>query len=114
MMRFPKIGLGVLLSILLVWYGAGAYYRFTAGECERETEGAYIGEHCYLALRDSSLFRLYDAKSGEKLAERNFTEIDIPRIIWSDDRVIYDLGASPSGYISLPPTWLDRVRAKLP
>ncbi|AOY90473.1 hypothetical protein BKK79_00485 [Cupriavidus sp. USMAA2-4] len=103
----------VLVPILLLWYGGGMYYRSTAHECEREAEGDYIGEHCYMAFRDSSLFRLYDAKTGEKIAERMFMEIAEPRIAWGDDIVYYSPGEDKD-YVPLPPTWIDRLRAKLP
>lgn len=81
-----------------------------AHECVREVAAtAYIGEVCYLPAGHGTLFRLYDARTGRLLAERTYSDLD-PGMVWADDKVFY----LPERYVSLPPSWLDRIRAMLP
>ena len=103
-----------LLALVLVPYLWGVALRGTAHECERIKEvSLYSGEICFLNSQYGMRFRLYDAETEQLLAERTYNDLD-PGIVWGDDRVTYNLGASPSEYVELPPTWWDRLRAKLP
>lgn len=53
-------------------------------------------------------------KTHELLAERTYSDLS-PQIVFSNDRVIYSIDAEKQdAYVPLPPTWLDRLRAKLP
>ncbi|MDF3836647.1 hypothetical protein P3W85_27365 [Cupriavidus basilensis] len=104
----------IVIVVLLVPYGCDALNRSAARECKRESVGAYIGEICYLPSEYGTLFRLYDALSGELMAERTYKHPG-PKIIWGDDSVIYDTsGSDESGYVKLPPTRWDWMRARLP
>jgi len=106
--------LAILLAVMFAaLYGCTAMYRAGAYDCKRQAEGAYIGEICYMTLRDSTLFRLYDISTGQKIAERFFFNAFENRIVWGDDIVYYSNG-DDGEYVRLPPTWLDRLRAKLP
>jgi len=60
------------------------------------------------------LFRLYDRQSGKLLVERTYKN-PYPKLFWNAGNVVYDSSASDGkGYVDFPPTWLDRLRAKLP
>ncbi len=63
--------------------------------------------------KDTILFRLYDATAQQLLAERTYFQLDGPLIGWAPDRIWYDTYPDDM-YVSLPPTWMDRLRAKLP
>ena len=109
------------LSILLVgtWYicvyGYLALLRSRAIHCERDTNGKYIAERCMLRPEFWAVFRLYDAQTGELLVERNYDDPLMSAPIWEDNRIAYDLSAKDGeGFVMLPPSWLDRLRAKLP
>jgi len=104
----------VTVIFFLLPYLWGAALRRTAHECQTEKEsGLYVGEVCFLGSPDATRFRLYDANSGELMAERTYNDLD-PGMVWSNDRVYYNMGASPAEYVKLPPTLFDRLRAKLP
>ncbi|KDP84639.1 hypothetical protein CF70_018295 [Cupriavidus sp. SK-3] len=48
-------------------------------------------------------------------AERTYLDPDVPRLLWFHDIVQHDIGArAPEGYVALPPTRWDWIRAKLP
>lgn len=105
-----KVVVFLFVILQVVPYSCSVANRMGAHECEREIEATlYIGEVCYLPSQYGTLFRLYDAQSGKLLAERTYNDLD-PRIIWGDDRVYY----KPGAFVMLPPTWLDRLRARLP
>lgn len=103
----------IAMVIILSVYGREIRDRRSASECRSETEGRYVGEVCVLASEYGTLFRLYDASSGELLAERKYYSPQSPQLLWSAEDVCYDV-SDDDGYVSLPPTWLDRLRAKLP
>ncbi|MDF3838719.1 hypothetical protein P3W85_38160 [Cupriavidus basilensis] len=113
--RSCKLTILFFIVILIAPYGCDVANRLGAHECKRESDGnLYIGEMCYLSTGDSMVFRLYDAKSGELLAERTYNHPE-PKIIWSGGSVIYDTSPSDGiGYVDLPPTRWDRLRARLP
>ena len=79
----------------------------------------YSGRFCYL-VRGTILLQLYDASDQHLLAERmySYPYYERPSFFW---RVDAQRRPSALGYdttindeISLPPTLLDRLRAKLP
>lgn len=119
-MKLWAVALLKLVAVLsmagvMLLYGLDVKARRGAKGCERETVGRYIGETCYISREHGALFRLYDSKSGELLAERMYYDLDSLHMVWFSDLVQYDLGDEDSkGYVSLPPTWLDRLRARLP
>ncbi|WP_420996882.1 hypothetical protein ACKI2N_028620 [Cupriavidus sp. 30B13] len=106
----------IFISIIstVIFYGLDVANRKGAHECERiRGSDLYVGEMCFLSFDNSMMFRLY-SKNGELLAERTYIHLD-PKIIWADDRVIYDLGdPDGKGHVLLPPTRWDWIRARLP
>lgn len=112
---FIKIFLIFLVAIFAVPYSCDAINRSAAHECERDSVGGYIGETCLLTGDYGTLFRLYDARTGELLAECTYLSPEARRVFRSKDDVVYDVGASDgSGHIALPPTRWDWLRARLP
>jgi len=106
--------LGLLLFVL-VFYGFEAYSRAGAHECKREEREPYIGERCMSSGDGGMVFRLYAAHSGELLAERDYQDRDGSELYWAENRVRYSFDAEDGeGFVGLPPTWWDRLRAKLP
>lgn len=107
----------IFLAVIaaVISYGLDVANRKGAHECERVRGGGiYVGEMCFLPFDHSMVFRLYGAKDGELLAERTYIHLE-PRIIWADDRVIYDLGdPDGKGYVLLPPTRWDWIKARFP
>jgi hypothetical protein len=71
----------------------------------------YVARYCHLT-KDTVMVRLYDAKEEDVLAERMYFEQNMAKIYWTPDGLLYD--TSIGGVISLPPTLIDRLRAKLP
>jgi len=97
-------------AVLLINYAVDVSRRLGAHECRRETEAnLYVGELCSTPNRFGELLRIYDAQTGELLAERTYADMD-PRLVWGSDRVYY--GADEE-YVRLPPTWWDQLTAKL-
>lgn len=93
--------------------------RLNARECrlEKSPDGKYVGEICltsYEHLNSNYLIRIYSAESNSLLADRVFNErdgaSDQVELHWRNNAVEI-IG---SDAISLPPTWWDRLRAKLP
>lgn len=117
MRRFCSILACIVTLIGLLAYGADVMYRSTAHECKREMSpsGRYVGETCYLAREYGTLFRLYDAHTEELQTERSYLDPDAPHLVWQQDLVQYDVGATDGkGFVTLPPSWKDRLKAKLP
>ncbi len=71
----------------------------------------YVARYCHLT-KDTVVLRLYDAKEEQLLAERMYFEQNIASVFWTHDALIYT--TRTDDVISLPPTLLDRLRAKLP
>ena len=114
-LRLIKAIFILLVIALVAQYAFFVRSRIYANECRKEVDDLrrYIGEVCYLPYRDGALFRLYDAKTNKLVAERTYSDI-YPQMLFDGDRVYYHLGVSPEEYVPLPPTLLDRLRAKLP
>jgi hypothetical protein len=73
----------------------------------------YLARFCYLD-KETVLLRLYDAEGKALLAERSLFELDRPRFHWESDALGYNDRKYDGGEIALPPTLLERLRAKLP
>ncbi|MBO9647238.1 MAG: hypothetical protein J7605_01910 [Variovorax sp.] len=77
----------------------------------------YSGRYCYVA-QHTVLLQLFDAE-GRLFAERMYFHLDGGVFVWRtnlEERVVslfYD-SDSDGGEILVPPTLLDRLRAKLP
>ncbi|MBO9647239.1 MAG: hypothetical protein J7605_01915 [Variovorax sp.] len=77
----------------------------------------YSGRYCYIA-KDTILLQLFDAEGQQLLVERMYFSLDGANLFWNIDReghaisLIYD--TYEGGRIHVPPTLLDRLRAKLP
>ena len=71
----------------------------------------YSARFCYLN-KETVLVRIYEI-SGKLLAERTYFQLGTPRISWDTDRLWYDTYPADT-FIALPPTLIDRLRAKLP
>ncbi|MBC8746155.1 MULTISPECIES: hypothetical protein [Paraburkholderia] len=81
---------------------------------QRSDDGKYIARYAY-PPRDRIALRLYRTATKELLAERGYRYPERIRLLWTDDYLIYDTSAaSEDGEIELPPSWWDRVKAKLP
>jgi hypothetical protein len=72
----------------------------------------FSAKFCYLNY-DTILLKLYDEEQKRLLAERVFFENDRPDFYWKSDALGYG-SETYGGVIALPPTTLDRWRAKLP
>lgn len=108
-----------LICVTFNYYG-DASRRATAHGWETQTstkdEGIYTAKYTSLGS-EIMLIRLY--KTGDKtlLAERTYESMDIPRVFWTKDMLIYSTNDSSmfcDGGINLPPTWIDRILAQLP
>ncbi|WP_454726062.1 MULTISPECIES: hypothetical protein [Cupriavidus] len=114
--RLFKIMAVFLVLMMVVSYGHDAVNRLGAHECQRESGrsggGSYVGEMCFLLFGDAMVFRLYDVKTGELLVERTYNHPE-PRILWADQEVWYDTSGK-DGYVALPPTRWDWIKARLP
>jgi hypothetical protein len=127
-----KFWLKYLLFLLIVMefsaYAQEAYIR--RGElnekCKKELspDQIYIGEVCKLGYRTGSpgeshvWLRIYDAKTSELIKEGDggFSWVDI---YWDTDELgkttsIYSDTTKDKYTLILPPSWLDKIRAKLP
>ncbi|MCP3018739.1 hypothetical protein [Cupriavidus basilensis] len=112
------------LAVLFIGihYWLDVRVRAKAHDCETQVsseDSAYRAELCFVPNFDSEDFRmrlrLFRADAKEPLAERVYEHPD-PKLTWTRDSLIYDTSASSEqdGMISLPPTWKDRLRARLP
>lgn len=72
----------------------------------------YAVRFCYL-MKDTAVVRVYDITGRDVLAERMFFELDRARFYWTPEALGYS-NERYGGLISIPPTWVDRLRAKLP
>ncbi len=120
-MRRRYLVWALLIAVVVGFpYAYGAWERSKVGECTRQIQPAfarpansspaYVGEICFLGSSEFGLlFRLYDARGGELIAERLYYDTDVD-MVWGSNKVWY----SPHEHVSLPPTMWDRFRAKLP
>jgi hypothetical protein len=106
------------LALVLLTYAYNAYHRVRASECERKTSNFppyYVAELCYIGGGDF-IGRVYDARHT-KIAERTISTD--PELTWYDNGadgrgIRFGIGGDGSASVDMPPTWLDRIRARLP
>jgi hypothetical protein len=93
-------------------------------ECQKSAspDGLYIAERCLLKWvpggNSEYAGRVFDAKSGKKLAQHTFSTPD-PQIAWYSYTAVYVSfsigdGGDDATYISLPPSGWDRFLAARP
>ncbi|MDM0075182.1 hypothetical protein QTH90_12360 [Variovorax sp. J2P1-59] len=117
--RAKKIGRLLVLTGAL-YIAQGMLDRAFAAKCSVRSwspDGLYALEICLMGgsvdFDIEGLVRLRSTKDGALLAEDEFHDPSFTNIFWDDKQVI--VGASSgAAFIDLPPTWLDRLRAKLP
>ncbi len=109
---------GIAASIWLCSYGSDAYTRYSRmPDCVWKVapnpgNRPYAVRFCYLT-KDTAVVRVYDLSEKHLLAERTFFELDRPRFYWTPEALGYS-NERYGGLISIPPTLIDRLRAKLP
>ncbi|WP_174985638.1 hypothetical protein [Burkholderia lata] len=84
---------------------------------ERSPHGGYWARYCYFG--DTVVLRLYDREGERLVAERTYRDgSGIPvELHWAKEALMYPQGlefGETFGEISLPPTFLDRMMARLP
>ncbi|AOJ32920.1 hypothetical protein [Burkholderia metallica] len=84
---------------------------------ERSPHGGYWARYCYFG--DTIVLRLYDREGERLVAERTYRDGSrIPvELHWAKEALMYPQGlefGETFGEISLPPTLLDRMMARLP
>jgi hypothetical protein len=110
--------IGIATFVGLCNYGSDAYTRYSRmSGCVWNTvptpdDRPYAVRFCYLT-KDVALVRVYDISGRELLAERTFFELDRARFYWTPRAFGYS-NERYGGLISIPPTLVDRLRAKLP
>ena len=109
----------VLICASFNYYG-DASRRETAHGWQTQTstkdEGIYTAKNTSLGS-EIMLIRLYKTGANTLLAERTYDSMDIPRVFWTKDKLIYSTNDSSmfyDGAINLPPSWIDKVLAQLP
>lgn len=78
---------------------------------ENPSKEPYVARSCYLT-KDTVILRLYDLKEENLLAERVYSEPNVVLVAWTPNELLYR--NSMGDEILLPPTLIDRLRAKLP
>ncbi|SFM32773.1 hypothetical protein [Variovorax sp. OV329] len=120
--RAKKIGRWLLIMIVLYVAEGMVIRTLSRRDCTveggRSPGGLYKMEVCYMGGRgqDAYLYglaRLRLAKDGTVLAEAEFRDPSLSDVYWDTNKVIVG-NSSEGAFIDLPPSWLDRLRAKLP
>jgi hypothetical protein len=116
--RFAKVVPLALLAVCALGYVLNLRSRMTECTWERSVSnddgGLYTAEYCNIAL-DKVLLRIRRTSDGSLLAERTYRYLDAPKVTWTRDRVVFDTYENGNaGAVALPPTLLDRLRARLP
>ena len=112
--------LAALAAVVYLWnyVDAAQLLMAKAPSCQWDTflnptNPSYSARLCYLT-RHRAMLRLYDATGRHLLAERDFFELDRTNVYWESDALVYNGDYYDGGEIALPPTFIDRLRAKLP
>jgi len=124
--RLVRVAIGRLAALGAIWtaivYGHGAWERAGAHNCRHlpavDAAARYAAEYCYLR-HDRLLLRVYgegrEAGRQHLLAHRTITSVGPVHMSWDGQALVY---ASPAGNaqgrLALPPTWRDRLLARLP
>ncbi|MFD1554180.1 hypothetical protein ACFSHT_00875 [Paraburkholderia silviterrae] len=121
--KIKRVGVGILACFTLITltsYVFDARRRARATECVNATShnGLYRAQSCLTGTRGNVgdyVGRLYEARTGNLVAETTFDSMDggVPDFMDDDHAVLFD-GGGDSGLIYIPPSLLDRLRAKIP
>jgi hypothetical protein len=117
----------ILFTIEFSAYAEEAYIRKNdmSRRCKKHVSPdlIYIGEVCILSYRTDSAenyvwLRVYDYKTV-KLIKEGYGGFGLTTIYWMSDQSgntisMYADTADEKATLTLPPSWLDRLRAKLP
>jgi hypothetical protein len=111
-------------ALLYAWaYYDDARMRANANECIStfSDDGLYRAESCVLSDDGRMIHfvgRVYSTQSGELLAEKTFVSPEREKPFFSQDLGSYEnvavLGQSDAATVQLPPSWLERMQAKVP
>lgn len=123
-MRKPRRLFVIILSfaivVALIDYGCEARRRATAKECidTISHNRLYRAQSCITNVSGnlvSFVGRLYDVRDGRLIAETTFDSMDggVPDFADDDHAVLFD-GGGDSGLTYIPPSLVDRLRAKIP
>lgn len=112
----------VLLIAILMLVSSGRYLidarlrHAAVPSCEwhsvpKPATVSYRARYCWLS-KEALLLRLYD-EDDQLVAERAYRHFDLPRFFWNAQglRYVPDEGED---LIEIPPTFLDRLRARFP
>jgi hypothetical protein len=81
---------------------------------DRSPDGQYVARICRMGTYD--VLRLRKLRTAELLAEKTYRHVDVPmRFYWEKDRLEYfDGDPEDLASITLPPSMVDRLLARLP
>lgn len=105
--------IGACFMVDYIWL---AELRRTPHACIEEisSNGKYVAKRCVLDAGYEYL-RLYDNRTGDLVADRTYQcEASVALNVIMGDNMVFDSCAHDAGTIMLPPSLLDRLRAKLP
>ncbi|TDF66940.1 hypothetical protein [Cupriavidus sp. L7L] len=128
--RLARVAIGRLAALGAIWtaivYGHGAWERAGAHNCRHlpavDAAVPYAAEYCYLR-HDRLLLRVYGEGRGDGrregrehvLAHRTITSVGPIHVSWDGQALVYaSPAAGTQGRLALPPTWRDRLLARLP
>ncbi|MBB3257311.1 hypothetical protein F4827_002142 [Paraburkholderia bannensis] len=108
----------------MIDYILDALARAFAHECVdvASPSGLYRARSCVTRVDGNVVFyvgKLYDTHSGQLLARTDFDSVDsrLPEFLPDESAVIFRRGegdGSGTGFINIPPNWLERIKAKIP
>jgi hypothetical protein len=114
----------VIAAFSIVQYIREARSRANAHECYEVTSpsGLYRAQSCATGVDGNVVFyvgRLYDARPGVLLARTDFGSVDsrLPAFLPDERSVLFRRGegdGAGTGFINIPPNWLERLKAKIP
>lgn len=110
----------VVVGFNVFQYVLDAKARANANECYAVTSpsGLYRSESCVTGMDGNLVFfvgKLYDAHSGKVLARTDFDSMDGGEpAFMPDESATMFRGSEETGEISIPPNWLERLKAKIP
>jgi hypothetical protein len=122
-LRATFLFFAVLFGADVAYYAQAAYLRANVSPRECDVEGPspygpYDAMVCVTAglaqnANTEGFVRLRSTVDGTVLAEREFYNPQFTDVYWEPDHLSVGV-ADGSAEFQLPPTWLDRLRAKLP
>ncbi|MEM5429332.1 hypothetical protein [Cupriavidus oxalaticus] len=128
--RLVRVAIGRLAALGAIWtaivYGHGAWERAGAHNCRHlpavDAAARYAAEYCYLR-HDRLLLRVYGEGRGDGrgagrehlLVHRTITSVGPVHVSWDGQALVYaSPGGGAQGRLALPPTWRERLLARLP